>query len=263
MLSIDSLGVSYGKTPILRDVDIDVANGEIVGIMGKNGVGKTTLVKAIMGLLEADEGRIVFDGEVVSAAPDADPSSTDSTGLPARFAAAIGGGSKDGTHVSADERARRGMGYIPQGRDVFPELTVEENLRMGEPINSGTSEFQYELVYDYFPILDERRDQEAGTMSGGQQQMLAIGRALVGNPDLLLLDEPSEGVQPSIVQNITRDLERVNDELDTTILFVEQNLHVVQNLTERCYAIDKGTIVDELGPDRLESRDAVAEYLAV
>ncbi|WP_339103913.1 ABC transporter ATP-binding protein [Haloterrigena salinisoli] len=232
MLDITNLSASYGKTPILRGVDVSVDEGEIVGIMGKNGVGKTTLIKAVMGLLEADEGRIEFDGEDVTDEP-------------------------------ADVRARRGMGYIPQGRDVFPELTVEENLRMGETINAGDDRLQYEAVYDYFPILEERRGQEAGTMSGGQQQMLAIGRALIGNPDLLLLDEPSEGVQPSIVQDITRDLRSVNEELGTTICFVEQNLHVVQNLAERCYAIDKGEIVDELGRDRLQSRDAVTEYLAV
>ncbi|ELY58083.1 ABC transporter [Natronococcus amylolyticus DSM 10524] len=232
MLELTDLHASYGKTPILRGVDVGVDEGEIVGIMGKNGVGKTTLVKAVMGLLEVDEGRIRFDGADVTDEP-------------------------------ADVRARRGIGYIPQGRDVFPELTVEENLRMGETINEGDDRLQYEAVYDYFPILEERRDQEAGTMSGGQRQMLAIGRALVGNPELLLLDEPSEGVQPSIVQDVTRDLKRVNEELGTTILFVEQNLHVVQNLAERCYAIDKGTIVDELEGDRLESREAVTEYLAV
>lgn len=232
MLEIDGLHASYGKTPILRDVDVTVDEGEIVGIMGKNGVGKTTLVKAVVGLLEADRGTIRFDGDDVTDEP-------------------------------ADVRARRGMGYIPQGRDVFPDLTVEENLRMGETINDTGDDLQYEAVYDYFPILEERCDQDAGTMSGGQQQLLAIGRALIGNPDLLLLDEPSEGVQPSIVQDITRDLQRVNEELGTTILFVEQNLHVVQHLAERCYAIDKGAIVDELDAERLESRDAVAEYLAV
>ena len=232
MLELTDLHASYGKTPILRGVDVGVDEGEIVGIMGKNGVGKTTLVKAVMGLLEVDDGRIRFDGADVTDEP-------------------------------ADVRARRGMGYIPQGRDVFPELTVEENLRIGETINEGDDQLQYEAVYDYFPILEERREQEAGTMSGGQRQMLAIGRALVGNPELLLLDEPSEGVQPSIVQDVTRDLKRVNEELGTTILFVEQNLHVVQHLAERCYAIDKGTIVDELEGDRLESREAVTEYLAV
>ncbi|THE66299.1 ABC transporter ATP-binding protein [Salinadaptatus halalkaliphilus] len=262
MLEIESLGVSYGKTPILRDIDITVDDGEIVGIMGKNGVGKTTLVKAVMGLLEASDGRIVFDGDVVVDATEASADDA-SNGVTGHLATALGLGSTAGTWVSADERARRGMGYIPQGRDVFPELTVRENLKMGESINEDDDEVRYEDVYDYFPILEERRSQEAGTLSGGQQQMLAIGRALIGNPDLLLLDEPSEGVQPSIVQDITRDLQQVNRDLGTTILFVEQNLHVVQHLAERCYAIDKGTIVDELGPDRMQEREAVTEYLAV
>ncbi|GAB3026650.1 ABC transporter ATP-binding protein [Natronobiforma cellulositropha] len=232
MLEIENLSVSYGKTPILRDVDVSVDAGEVVGIMGKNGVGKTTLVKAIIGLLEADAGTIRFDG-------------------------------RDVTDERADERARRGIGYIPQGRDVFPELTVEQNLKMGETINEASETLHYDTVYEYFPILEERRSQKAGTMSGGQQQMLAIGRALVGDPKLLLLDEPSEGIQPSIVQDLTRDLRELSADLGTTILFVEQNLHVVQNLSERCYAIDKGTIVDELEGDRLASRDEVAAYLAV
>ena len=263
ILETEHLDVAYGQTQILRDVNVGVDEGEIVGIMGKNGVGKTTLVKAILGLLEADDGRITFKGEVVA---DATPEAVERnkpSGLKSRINAALGGKRLAGTWVSADERVRRGMGYIPQGRDVFPDLTVRENLRMGESINENADELLYDNVYEYFPILEERSDQKAGTMSGGQQQMLAIGRALVGNPDLLLLDEPSEGVQPSIVQDITRDLKRVNEELGTTILFVEQNLHVVQNLSERCYAIDKGTIVDELAGERLQSRDAVTEYLAV
>lgn len=263
MLEIDDLAVSYGKTPILRDVDVTVGEGEIVGIMGKNGVGKTTLVKAIMGLLEAVDGRIVFDGEVVVDATEAATADADRGSLSSKIVDTLRPATPAGTWVGADERARRGMGYIPQGRDVFPELTVKENLRMGETINDGDADFRYDDVYEYFPILEERSTQKAGTLSGGQQQMLAIGRALIGNPDLLLLDEPSEGVQPSIVQDITRDLERVNQDLGTTILFVEQNLHVVQNLAERCYATDKGTIVDELGADRLQSREAVTEYLAV
>ncbi|NGM68944.1 ABC transporter ATP-binding protein [Natronolimnobius sp. AArcel1] len=262
MLTVEHLDVSYGKTPILRDINISVDDGEIVGIMGKNGVGKTTLVKAIMGLLEANNGRIVFKDERVVDATTTETEDTDSGGL-ANLGRVFRTDSTPQVWVSADERARRGMGYIPQGRDVFPDLTVEENLRMGEGINAADSTVRYDDVYDYFPILEERRTQKAGTMSGGQQQMLAIGRALIGNPDLLLLDEPSEGVQPSIVQDITRDLKQVNRDLGTTILFVEQNLHVVQNLAERCYAIDKGTIIDELGPDRIQSREEVTEYLAV
>ena len=230
-LEISDLNAGYGETPILRDVAFSVDDGEIVGIVGRNGVGKTTLLKSIMGLLEPETGSITYNGEEL-----------------------IGS--------SPDERAKRSIGYVPQGRDVFPDLTVKENLLVGESVG-GDGETRYEQVYDYFPILEERAGQDAGTMSGGQQQMLAIARALVGDPDLLLVDEPSEGVQPSIVQSITEDLKQINDEFGTTILFVEQNLSVIQGLAERCYAIDHGTIVDEITGDAVSERDQLEEYLVV
>ena len=230
-LEITNLNAGYGETPILRDVAFSVDDGEIVGIVGRNGVGKTTLLKSIMGLLEPDTGRITYNGEEL-------------------------------TGTSPDEHAKRSIGYVPQGRDVFPDLTVAENLLVGESVGRD-DETRYEQVYDYFPILEERANQDAGTMSGGQQQMLAIARALVGDPDLLLVDEPSEGVQPSIVQSITEDLKQINDEFGTTILFVEQNLSVIQGLAERCYAIDHGTIVDEITGDAVSERDQLEEYLVV
>ena len=230
-LDIAGLNAGYDETPILRDVEFSVDDGEIVGIVGRNGVGKTTLLKAIMGLLDPETGSIRYGGEELTA-------------------------------KGADEHAQLGIGYVPQGRDVFPELTVKENLLVGESVG-GDDETRYEQVYEYFPILEERADQDAGTMSGGQQQMLAIGRALVGDPDLLLVDEPSEGVQPSIVQSITEDLKQINAEFDTTILFVEQNLSVIQGLAERCYAIDHGTIVDEITGDAVSEREQLEEYLVV
>ncbi|WEL18378.1 ABC-type branched-chain amino acid transport system, ATPase component [Halorhabdus sp. SVX81] len=231
MLTCNSLTVAYDATPILRNVDLTVEDGEIVGIIGKNGAGKTTLLKAIIGLLDARSGTIEYRGTPVG-------------------------------RLTPDERAARGIGYIPQGRDVFPELTVEQNLVVGESINDG-AESRYEAVYDYFPVLEERADQAAGTLSGGQRQMLAIGRALVGNPDLLLLDEPSEGVQPSIVEQISEDMRAINADLGTTILFVEQNLGVIQSMADRCYAMERGTIADELDGAAVEDEDTVASYLAV
>ncbi|WP_136590845.1 ABC transporter ATP-binding protein [Salinigranum halophilum] len=232
MLELDGVSAGYDSTPILRDVDLQVDTGEIVGVMGKNGVGKTTLMKTVIGLLEPTSGTVTYAGT-------------------------------DVTDASADERARAGIGYIPQGRDVFPKLTVEQNIRMGKTVNADSDELLYDEIYDYFPVLQERASQQAGTLSGGQQQMLAIARALVSNPDLLLLDEPSEGIQPSIVDQISRDMQTINDELGTTVLFVEQNLGVIREMADRCYAMERGTFVDELGPETLVDEDAIAAYLAV
>lgn len=232
MLKLENVSASYGNTPILRQIDLNLDEGEIVGIMGRNGVGKTTLIKTIIGLLIADSGTINYRGRDVSG-------------------------------LSADRRARLGMGYIPQGRDVFPDLTVKQNLEMGELINEDESKKLTDRVYEYFPRLAERKKQKAGTMSGGEQQMLVIGRALVGNPDLLLLDEPSEGIQPSIVQQISQNVESINEELGITVLFVEQNLQFIQAVSERCYVMEKGMIVDELAADELQDREKVVKYLAV
>jgi branched-chain amino acid transport system ATP-binding protein len=232
LLELAGLTAGYGATPVLRDIDLTVETGEIVGVVGKNGVGKTTLLKTIIGILEPTNGTVHYRGD-------------------------------DLTHASSDARARAGMGYIPQGRDVFPKLTVEQNLRMGELVNDDSSTTLYEEMYDLFPILDERATQEAGTLSGGQQQMLAIARALVGDPDLLLLDEPSEGVQPSIIDRITEDMQTINQEFGTTILFVEQNLGVIRELGDRCYAMERGELVDEVRTDALDDETTVAEYLAV
>lgn len=232
MLELEDVHASYGNTPILREIDLSLDEGEIVGIMGRNGVGKTTLIKTIIGLLIADSGTISYRGQDIST-------------------------------LSADRRARLGMGYIPQGRDVFPDLTVEQNLEMGELINEDEPDKLANRVYEFFPRLADRKTQKAGTMSGGEQQMLVIGRALVGNPDLLLLDEPSEGIQPSIVQQISENVRSINEELGVTVLFVEQNLQFIQSVAERCYVMEKGTIVDALTAEALQDREKVVEYLAV
>ena len=217
VLEVKGLKSSYGATPILTGVDLSIGEGEIVALVGRNGVGKSTTMRCLIGLLRASAGTIHYRGQ-------------------------------DVTRMSADERARLGIGYIPQGRDVFPRMTVEENLQVGELIGGGRQRSRTDLVFQYFPILKERRKQVAGTLSGGQQQRLEIGRVLVGGPALILLDEPSEGVQPSIVQLICRVLRSIRDDLNTTILFVEQNLDTILSLAERGYVMEKGRVVARLEP---------------
>jgi branched-chain amino acid transport system ATP-binding protein len=156
-----------------------------------------------------------------------------------------------------------GMGYVPQGRDIFPKMTVKENLLIGTEISGSKPRKLFDEVYQYFPRLEERKDQQAGTMSGGEQQMLAIGRALVGNPDLLLLDEPSEGVQPSIITEISERVQEINRDLGMTILFVEQNLQFTINTADSCYVMEKGQIVDQVPSEELENSEVVEKYITV
>ena len=231
-LQVRSITTGYGSTPILRGIDLAVRAGEIVAVIGRNGVGKTTMMKSLIGQLRIWDGSIKLNGREISSMPP-------------------------------EHRAQSGIGYIPQGREVFPRMTVEENLSIGEMINGASDRKLYDLVYGYFPILAERRRQAAGTMSGGQQQQLAIGRALVGNPVLLLLDEPSEGIQPTIVEDIARVMLTINKDLGTTILFVEQNLDMIMAMTQRCYVMDKGRIVAELRSQALAERDVVKRHLQI
>lgn len=228
---VSALHSSYGATPILQGVDFVVGKGEIVGLIGRNGVGKTTTMRCLMGLLPALRGTVEFEG-------------------------------RDITRLSADRRARMGIGYIPQGRHVFPRMTVEENLTVGTLVGGSQRRPRTEMVYEYFPILKERRKQLAGSMSGGQQQQLAIGRVLVGGPALILLDEPSEGIQPSIVQLICRVLQSIRSELGTAILLVEQNMDTILALAERCYVMEKGRTVAEM-PRGTVSFENVQRWLVV
>ena len=232
LLDVRNITAGYGSTPILRGIDLAIQPSEIVAVIGRNGVGKTTMMRSLIGQLRVWQGSIKLNGHEISALPP-------------------------------ERRAQNGIGYIPQGREVFPRMTVEENLAIGEMINHNRGRKLYDLVYGYFPILAERKRQAAGTMSGGQQQQLAIGRALIGNPDLLLLDEPSEGIQPSIIEEIARVMQRINKDLGTTILFVEQNLDMIMAMTQRCYVMDKGRIVAELPSQVLADRDVVKRHLQI
>lgn len=230
LLDVSGLWAGYGATPILQGVSMSVSRGEIVGVIGRNGVGKSTLMRCLIGLLDTWRGSITFLD-------------------------------RDVTKLEADGRARAGFGYIPQGRDVFPQMTVEENLQVGTLIGGSNGRKLPELVYEYFPRLKERRRQLAGTMSGGEQQQLAIGRALIGNPALMILDEPSEGIQPSIVQHICDALKSFRSELGTTIVFVEQNLDTILAVAERCYIMEKGRITRSLAGDEVNADNVRAQLL--
>lgn len=233
ILNTVGLWSGYGGKPVLQGVDMQVREGEIVAVIGRNGVGKSTLMKSLIGLLPSDKGSVVFRGQAIDA-------------------------------LSAHKRARLGIGYVPQGRDVFPRMSVLENLAVGESIaGQRAPKDRLDQIFSFFPILAERRHQRAGTMSGGQQQQLAIGRVLMGAPALILLDEPSEGIQPNIVQDIARIMVELNRTTGVTVVFVEQNIDMIRAMASRAYVMDKGRITNEIAPDALEDRDAVRRYLAV
>jgi urea ABC transporter ATP-binding protein UrtE len=231
LLATNRLRAGYATGDVLQDVSIEVAPGEIVGVLGRNGVGKTTLMRALIGLLSVRSGSITFRGEDITRRP-------------------------------ANRRAALGIGYVPQGREVFARMSVLDNLRMGQFINR-TREFRPDQVYGYFPFLKDRSRQRAGTLSGGQQEMLAIARALVAGPDLLLLDEPSDGVQPSIVRDIGNFIVRLVEERPLGVLIVEQNIELIQRAAQRAYVMDKGRVVAALGKKELLNTELLASYLAV
>ncbi len=232
LLSTSALRSGYATGDVLQDVDITVERGEVVGVLGRNGVGKTTLMKTLIGLLPVRAGRIMFRDEDIS-------------------------------RLSADKRARLGIGYVPQGRGIFPDMSVRDNLRMGGMINAAKQSLDFDLVFGYFPILKDRLTQRGGTLSGGQQAMLAIARALISSPDLLLLDEPSDGVQPNIIQEIGGFIKSLNAEKGLTVLIVEQNIDLMQTVATRAYALDKGRVVAEVERESLLDTERVAEFLAV
>jgi branched-chain amino acid transport system ATP-binding protein len=231
MLVLDGVNCFYGKSHVLNDTSLEIRENELVGLVGRNGVGKTTTLKSIMGLVPPKGGRITFDKVVLS-------------------------------ELQPYHIARQGIAYVPQGRHLFPKLTVMENLRI--PVVQGTLDpNKLEEIFEYFPRLKERLGQKAGTLSGGEQQMLALSRALITKPRLILLDEPTEGLMPLLVQAISRTVKDINQK-GTAILLVEQNLKILKDICRRIYIMEKGSVVYEGTPFELDRAEDIQErYLSV
>jgi urea ABC transporter ATP-binding protein UrtE len=232
LLNVTNLTSGYGRVRIVNDVSFGVESGEIVAIIGRNGVGKTTLMKTLVGIIPSMTGRIELAGQDISSR-------------------------------SSAERAWVGVGYVPQGRGIFSRMSVADNLLLGKAVGRALGSPDFERVYRFFPILKERLWQRAGSMSGGQQQQLAIGRILVGSPRLILLDEPSEGIQPNIVQRIAHIIRRLRDEQGLTVILVEQNLTLIQAVADRCVVMDKGRMIAHVSREEISDPSVAKRYLAI
>ncbi|NKB82371.1 MAG: urea ABC transporter ATP-binding subunit UrtE [Nitrospirales bacterium] len=236
MIQLDNVNVYYGESHILRNVSFEIPEGQALCLMGRNGVGKTTLLKTIMGLLSPRTGRVSFGGQ-------------------------------DITRETPERRVDRGIAYVPQGREIFPYLTVEENLRLGyessgSPWRAGLGRSVFEEVFELFPKLPQVLGRAGGVLSGGEQQQLAIGRALLGKPRLLLLDEPTEGIQPSIVMEIQRVIQSFKNQRRFAILLVEQYMEFAATLADTYIIMSKGSIVSAGQTSEL-SEEHVKQYLIV
>ncbi|RBW69366.1 urea ABC transporter ATP-binding subunit UrtE [Bacillus taeanensis] len=230
MLNLQQLEVGYGESMVLRDVNLTVKSNQVVCLMGRNGVGKTTLLKAIIGILSPKSGSIHFqENDILKQRPSG--------------------------------RALNGISYVPQGREIFPKLTVYENLLIGLEANKKKQSISEE-VYEYFPILKSFAKRNGGDLSGGQQQQLAIARALVADPSFLLLDEPTEGIQPNIVEDIQNVIRKIKENSNTSMLLVEQNLDFAKSVADYIYVMDHGQIVYESDVESVVDEE-VYKYLSV
>lgn len=223
MLLLENVTAFYGESKVLFGVNIEANQGEITCLIGRNGVGKSTTIKSIMGLVKTPSGDIKLDGKSIFKMP-------------------------------AYARAKAGIGYVPQGREIFPQLTVMENIQLGMEANKQIKEIP-EYIFELFPILKDFLHRKGGDLSGGQQQQLAIARAVISNPKILILDEPTEGIQPSIIQDIGKTIMKLKKHM--AILMVEQYLEFVQDVSDRCYVMEKGRILmsgktDELNRQKLQ-----------
>jgi branched-chain amino acid transport system ATP-binding protein len=232
MLTVSELSAGYGRIPILNGINFAIREGEFVGVLGHNGMGKTTLLKVLMGFLPATSGQV-------------------------RFA------DVDVTAMEPYQRARLGFGYVPQGREIFPALTVYDNLRMGCTKERGSEQDVIAPILEDFPRLKPLLDRLGGALSGGEQQLLAMARCLCGQPRLVLLDEPTEGIQPSIIDEIVEILLRLRDKAGLTMILVEQNLDFIAALSQRILMIQKGTITREVRPAELDDASLVGEFIGI
>jgi branched-chain amino acid transport system ATP-binding protein len=232
MLQVSDIHAAYASAPVLMGVDLALKEGEVLGLLGRNGVGKSTLMRVLIGLLRPSRGSVALDGAPL-------------------------------TGLAPHRIARQGIAFVPQGRGVFARLTVRENLLVGTRAAGGTAGEIPEDVFAWFPILRERLEQRGGTLSGGQQQMLAIARALCGRPRVLLLDEPSEGIQPNLVQEIGRLVRQIVERTGTAVLLVEQNLDLALQLAGRIAIMEKGRIVHQGAADELRDEAVLRRHLAI
>ncbi len=226
MLELENINTFYGDTHVLWDLSLKVPQGTTVAILGRNGMGKTTIIRSVMGLPAPNSGVVRFKGENISG-------------------------------LQPYQIARRGIGLCPQGRIVFPSLTVKENLMVASRGNEGEDAWDLERIYDLFPILKERQSFHANLLSGGEQQMLAVARALMLNPDLLLMDEPSEGLAPLVVKQIGQVICRLKGKL--TVFLAEQNLNMALSVADKIYIISKGSVVWEGKPEQLRENEEVKQ----
>jgi branched-chain amino acid transport system ATP-binding protein len=229
MLEVAGLRAAYGRIPILNGIEFEVGDAEVVGILGHNGMGKTTLMKTLMGFIAATAGRITYQGADITREPP-------------------------------HNRARRGIGYVPQGREIFPQLSTLDNLRMGA---ANASDDTVDAVLEDLPHLKPLLDRPGGALSGGEQQILAIARCLCAQPKLILLDEPTEGIQPSIIDQLEEILGELRTSRGLTLVIVEQNLDFVATLADRVLIIQKGAIVRELSPDSLSDPAIIDEFVGM
>lgn len=230
MLNVTNINQYYGGSHILRDVSLQAHLGQVTVILGRNGVGKTTLLKSLMGLVPIKTGRIEFDGKAIH-------------------------------HATPYERARAGIGFVPQGREIFARLTVEENLRMGLAVKSAGTPIPAEL-YELFPVLRQMLQRRGGDLSGGQQQQLAIARALAAGPKLLILDEPTEGIQPSIIKDIGRVIRMLADRADMAIILVEQYYDFARALADHYVVMERGAVLATGQGAQMEA-DGVRQMVAI